>query len=132
MPARAVAVPFVALLHAGLSRLHSSICTGGSDRVDSVFSPIHFDLQERKMSRLDAALARLSQALDRLEEFAGSDSPLAARDSEVAQLRGERELMLARIAALEEETSALSGLTAAVETRLDGAIAEIRAALSRS
>ena len=40
--------------------------------------------------------------------------------------------LLARVAALEEELTALSGITEQVEGRLDGAIGEIRAALARS
>ena len=42
---------------------------------------------------------------------------------------GER--LMARVAELEDEISALSGLTEEVERRLDGAIGEIRAALAR-
>lgn len=86
------------------------------------------------MERLNAALARFSAALEALEARAehavrpGSD---AALKGELAELRLERERLLARIAALEEESSSLAGLTEAVETRLDGAIAEIRAVLGR-
>jgi hypothetical protein len=43
----------------------------------------------------------------------------------------ERDRLLARVAELEEDARALSGLTEEVETRLDGAIAEIRTALGR-
>ena len=84
------------------------------------------------MSRLDEALARFSEALDHLEAVAGNGFRKAAREGELAQLKQERERLLARVAALEEESNALAGVTAAVETRLDGAIAEIRAVLSRS
>ena len=90
------------------------------------------------MSRLDTALARLNAALDALET--GVDASIEARTdaavgkqlaAEVQGLRREREELLSRIAALEEESESLTGLTEAVETRLDGAIAEIRAALGR-
>jgi predicted nucleic acid-binding Zn-ribbon protein len=49
----------------------------------------------------------------------------------VAELEAERERLIGRVAELEEEIAALSGLTEEVEGRLDGAIGEIRAALSR-
>jgi len=87
------------------------------------------------MSRLKLAAERLSKALDALEEAA---LPLvAARDSateaeaKLVSLDGERERLLQRVAGLEEEARSLSGLTEEVEGRLDGAIAEIRAALGR-
>ena len=85
------------------------------------------------MSRLDAALARFSAALDKVEAGATTKADRdAARDHEVLRLSLERERLLARIAALEEETNSLAGLTEAVEARLDGAIAEIRTVLTRS
>jgi predicted nucleic acid-binding Zn-ribbon protein len=87
------------------------------------------------MSRLELAAERLAKALDALET---SLTPLAnVRDSasqagqKVVHLNEEREKLLTRIAELEEETRSLSGLTEEVEGRLDGAIAEIRAALGR-
>jgi hypothetical protein len=87
------------------------------------------------MSRITLAAERLAKALDRLEETA---LPLAkVRDSahesaqKVETLSSERDRLLARVASLEEDTKALSGLTEEVEGRLDGAIAEIRAALGR-
>jgi hypothetical protein len=52
--------------------------------------------------------------------------------AELAALRREREHLLGRITALEEESSSLAGLTEAVENRLDGAIAEIRSVLGRN
>ena len=85
------------------------------------------------MSRLDAALARFSAALERLEASIPQGAVLLqTTDGEIARLRQERERLLARVTALEEESTSLAGLTEAVETRLDGAIAEIRAALGRS
>ena len=87
------------------------------------------------MSRLELAADRLKGALESLEKAA---SPLKAGAAGTAKLQGrvadleaEREHLLARIAALEEELAALSGLTEEVEGRLDGAIGEIRAALAR-
>jgi hypothetical protein len=85
------------------------------------------------MGRLDAALARFSAALDALESRVGgrAGGALAGGD-ELAELRQERDRLLSRISALEQESTSLAGLTQAVESRLDGAIAEIRAALGRS
>ena len=87
------------------------------------------------MSHLEKAQARLTQALDTLEKSAElaaqRGKAAAAADSRINALTGERERLLARIAELEEELAALSSLTHEVEGRLDGAIGEIRAALSR-
>jgi Ni,Fe-hydrogenase maturation factor len=87
------------------------------------------------MTTLEQATARLLGALDRLETTL---RPLDearkrhARDAaEIASLAQEREGLLARIAALEEENRALGGLTEEVEGRLDRAIADIQAALGR-
>jgi chromosome segregation ATPase len=87
------------------------------------------------MSRLDIAAKHLEEVLSALEEAAG---PLLLARSEVtdakvrlAELTLEREQLLARIAELEEENRALSGIAGEVEERLDGAIGEIRAALGR-
>jgi chromosome segregation ATPase len=87
------------------------------------------------MSRLDLAADRLKGALAQLESAAlglGEERDAAARAAEqIAQLEAERERLLARVADLEQELAALSAATNEVETRLDGAIGEIRAALSR-
>jgi chromosome segregation ATPase len=87
------------------------------------------------MSRLDLAAERFQAALESLENAAGSvgeSLDTAAKLPErVAELEAEREQLLAKIAELEDEISALSGLTEKVEGRLDGAIGEIRAALAR-
>jgi hypothetical protein len=87
------------------------------------------------MSRVQLASDRLAKALDRLEMAV---LPLAkARDSakesasQAQELASERDRLLARVTGLEEDAKALSGLTEEVETRLDGAISEIRAALGR-
>lgn len=87
------------------------------------------------MSRLDLAAERLAKALDALETAAlplvqARDSAAAAQ-AEMARMDAEREQLVARVASLEEEARSLSGLTEEVEGRLDGAIAEIRAALGR-
>jgi len=87
------------------------------------------------MSRLDEAAERLRAALAKLD---GAVSPFTearkvAKDAQarISALTVERERLLARVAELEEDARALSGLTEEVETRLDGAIAEIRSALGR-
>jgi chromosome segregation ATPase len=87
------------------------------------------------MSRLELAQKRLTQALESLEKAA----ELAARrgkrasaaETQIASLVEERERLLTRIAQLEDEMEALSSVTQEVEGRLDGAIGEIRAALTR-
>ena len=88
------------------------------------------------MSRLELAQERLAAALEKLEKATasvGQSRPGADQAaSRLAALETERQTLLARIAALEEELTALSGITEDVEGRLDGAIGEIRAALARS
>ena len=88
------------------------------------------------MSRLDLAAERLAAALENLEKVAdsaGESRPAAPENSaRIAALESERQQLLERIAALEDELASLSGMTQEVETRLDGAIGEIRAALARS
>jgi hypothetical protein len=88
------------------------------------------------MSRLELAADRLARALELLEKAAESERAPAnggdATHSRIAALESERQTLLARIAALEEELTVLSGMTEEVEGRLDGAIGEIRAALARS
>ena len=87
------------------------------------------------MSKLDLAVERFRKALDLVEKSAESVDDLRKtakdREARIAALVGERERLLARVAELEEEAQALSGLTEKIEGRVDGAIAEIRAALSR-
>jgi len=87
------------------------------------------------MSRLDLAQKRFQAALESLENAAASVGEsldgAAKLPERIAELQMEREKLLARIAELEEEVAALSGLTEEVEGRLDGAIGEIRAALAR-
>ena len=87
------------------------------------------------MDALAAAAERLSTAIDRLEHALKPQEESQkrhARDAaEIASLTHERETLLARIADLEEETRSLEGVNEEVEGRLDGAIADIRAALGR-
>jgi chromosome segregation ATPase len=87
------------------------------------------------MGRLDDAVQRFDAALAALEAEADSlrnqRDALADSRAKVAELTEERERLLTRIADLEEENRSLAGITEEVETRLDGAIGEIRAALGR-
>lgn len=88
------------------------------------------------MSRLELASDRLKTALDSLDKVlkgaTGTAAQAAKLQSRVADLEAERERLLEKVAALEEELATLSGVTEDVESRLDGAIGEIRAALARS
>jgi predicted nucleic acid-binding Zn-ribbon protein len=83
------------------------------------------------MSRLDLAEKRLAQALETLEKAAQTAVRRAQDQSGTEALTEERERLLARIAQLEDELSALGSASQEVEGRLDGAIGEIRAALAR-
>jgi predicted nucleic acid-binding Zn-ribbon protein len=87
------------------------------------------------MDRLRIAAERLTNALNALDETL---VPLAKARDDAQDLRArltasgeERDGLLARIAALEEESRALADISEEVENRLDGAIAEIRTALGR-
>jgi chromosome segregation ATPase len=87
------------------------------------------------MAELDQMAAQFTEALDQLEKAA---LPLveararAARDAaEIAGLKQEREQLLMRIAALEDQARTLAGVSDEVEGRLDDAITEIRTALAR-
>ena len=73
------------------------------------------------MSRLDLAQNRFRVALEALENAAGS----------VGESLDQAAKLPERIAELEDEVAALSGLAEEVEGRLDGAIDEVRAALAR-
>ncbi len=87
------------------------------------------------MSRLELAAERLTNALNALEgtlvPLEGARTQADHAKARLAELNAERERLLARIAELEEEQQALSDISEEVETRLDGAIAEIRTALGR-
>jgi predicted nucleic acid-binding Zn-ribbon protein len=82
------------------------------------------------MGRIDLAAERLTKALNALD---ASVVPLVESrgESELSALRAEREVLLARIAVLEEELQALTDISEEVENRLDGAIGDIRTALGR-
>ncbi|HEY0105661.1 MAG TPA: DUF4164 family protein [Rhizomicrobium sp.] len=80
------------------------------------------------MQRFDAALAALESQVAQVPALRAAAADSRAK---VAELGEERERLLARIAALEDENRALAGITEEVEGRLDGAIGEIRAALGR-
>ncbi|MSP94062.1 MAG: DUF4164 family protein [Alphaproteobacteria bacterium] len=88
------------------------------------------------MNRLDSALKRFSTALDSLETVVVNRLASAheAKNSraELEILKADRERLIARIAALEEDSRMLAGLTEGVEDRLDSAIAEIRDVLGRN
>lgn len=81
------------------------------------------------MNKLDTAMKRFSAALEALQARIAEriDAERARADADP-----ERERLLARIAALEEESRDLAGLSEEVEVRLDGAIAEIRSVLDRN
>lgn len=87
------------------------------------------------MSRLELARKRFDDALAAVENAAGAVGESLDKASKntqhLADLEAERDRLTARIAHLEEEIAALSGLTQEVEGRLDGAINEIRAVLAR-
>ncbi len=87
------------------------------------------------MSKLDAATGRFDAALELLAKTATS-AALAGDSQKDARLRlaavtAERDRLKARVAELEEEARTLGIATHEVEGRLDGAIAEIHAALGR-
>ena len=87
------------------------------------------------MAELDQMAAQLMAALDRLESLTLPLAEAKARAlqsaAEIEDLKHEREQLLARIAELEDEARAITGVTDEVEGRLDEAITEIRAALAR-
>ena len=87
------------------------------------------------MSRLDEAAERLRAAMASVDSAVAPlvEAKRAAKEAaaRISALTVERDRLLARVAELEEDARALSGLTEEVETRLDGAIAEIRTALGR-
>ena len=94
------------------------------------------------MDRLGIAAERLTKALNALEEglvpldrtrddAADLRAQLAEARSRLEAADQERDGLLARIAELEEEQQALTEISEEIETRLDGAIGEIRTALGR-
>lgn len=87
------------------------------------------------MSKLEAASARLNDALGALEHAASAaverQAKASASGAKTAELLKERETLLVRLAELEENARSLASTNEQIETRLDGAIGEIRAALGR-
>ena len=87
------------------------------------------------MDRVGTATGRLANALNALDEtlvpLLKARDDAADAKARLAQIGEERDRLLARIAELEEEARALGDISEEVETRLDGAIAEIRTALGR-
>lgn len=87
------------------------------------------------MSRLDSAAERFHAALESLDKqavpFAGTQDSLKDVVARLANVTAERDRLRSRVAELEDESRSLSHITHEVEGRLDGAIAEIRAALGR-
>ncbi|MBV8799324.1 MAG: DUF4164 family protein [Alphaproteobacteria bacterium] len=85
------------------------------------------------MSQLDAALDRLNAALSRLEQVALplAERSASAHNAKLKELIKERDTLLGRLTALEERARALASRNDDIETRLDGAIGEVRAALGR-
>jgi predicted phage-related endonuclease len=85
------------------------------------------------MATLDTAAAQLNAVIEALERVAAplvdADKQAKVQEGKVAELLRERELLLARLAELEEDTRALATTNEDIETRLDTAIGEIRAAL---
>jgi chromosome segregation ATPase len=112
------------------------------DFVDRLFAFLISSRDETKriavghMTKLAQAQARFSAAIDALdkaiEQSASGLRQGGKLKAELNALKGEREKLLGRIAALEEEARVLAGLTEEVEDRLDDAIAEIREVLAHN
>jgi chromosome segregation ATPase len=94
------------------------------------------------MDKLEIAAERLTKALNALEEglvpldrtrddAADVRAQLAEARARLDAADRERDTLLARIAELEEEQQVLTEISEEIETRLDGAIGEIRTALGR-
>jgi colicin import membrane protein len=82
--------------------------------------------EDAEAARAEAEAARAA-AGETDAAFAQADDARAR----MAEANAERERLLARIAELEEDQQVLTEISEEVETRLDGAIAEIRGALGR-
>jgi chromosome segregation ATPase len=87
------------------------------------------------MSKLDAAAERLDKALKALDgrvaSLASAQADAAASDLKMAELLSERDVLLARLAELEQDSQSLTAANEDIESRLDSAIGEIRTALGR-
>jgi hypothetical protein len=88
------------------------------------------------MTTLAEAQARFSAALDGLDRVIDSASGALRQavkmKTELQALKSERDALFGRVAALEDETRVLAGLTEEVEGRLDDTIAEIRDVLAHN
>ena len=88
------------------------------------------------MTKLAEAERRFAAALDALNravsETGGAPNPGVKLKTELTALKSEREVLLSRITALEDEARVLAGLTEEVEDRLDDAIKEIRQVLAHN
>lgn len=91
--------------------------------------------EEAGMAQLEQMVAELEKALDRLETECASLLGMREQARETARenaaLKSERDTLAARVAELESHVRSLTEATDEVESRLDGAIAEIRTALAR-
>lgn len=87
------------------------------------------------MSKLDAAAERLDKALKALDgrvaSLASTQADAAASDLKMAELLSERDVLLARLAELEQDSQSLTAANEDIEGRLESAIGEIRTALGR-
>lgn len=81
----------------------------------------------KRMSKLDAAIEKLERALAQLERAADMPKASVGKSQEWVK---EREALLARVAELEDEVRSVSSINEEIETRLDSAMGEIRAALA--
>ena len=75
-------------------------------------------------------MARLDAALEKLESIAEFNQKRSGSIPGAADWTKERETLLARIAELEQEVRAVSSVNEEIETRLESAMGEIRAALA--
>lgn len=101
-----------------------------AERLTKAMNALEARLVPLQGARADAQTAKAEAERARAEaESAKADA--AASKSRLADLHAERESLLARIAELEDEAKILGEISEEVETRLDGAITEIRSALGR-
>lgn len=74
-------------------------------------------------------MARLDAALEKLESIAEFNQGRTGSIRQSPQWVKEREALLARIAELEDQVQSISSVNEEIETRLDSAMGDIRAAL---
>jgi uncharacterized protein with von Willebrand factor type A (vWA) domain len=82
------------------------------------------------MQHLSSALDRLGHSMEGASAERNASLETMQEMAHAEELRAERDKLLARIAEIEAESRSLAGVTHEVETRLDGAIAELREALA--